>query len=126
MGGVAIAWLAAGEAKADSTLREGGQRQKSSNRYNLGVEITFDPAKDAENRRKHGIPLSRASELDVTTAMYDVDASQDYGEVRWNAVGWLRATLHTFTFTDDRAGALRAISLRKATKEEQRRYAEQS
>ncbi len=89
------------------------------------MEITFDPAKDAENRRKHGISLVRARELDVLTAMYDEDRSQDYGEVRWNVVAWLRTSLYTLTFTDESTGAIRAISLRKATKEEQRRYAEQ-
>lgn len=88
------------------------------------MEVVFDPAKDAANDMKHGISLPGGEELDVDTALYAVDDSQDYGEVRWIAIGWLSATLHSFTFTQD-GQRIRAISLRKATKEEQRRYAEE-
>jgi uncharacterized DUF497 family protein len=46
------------------------------------MEVTFDPAKDAENVRKHGISLARAEDFDFDTAHYDIDDSQDYGEQR--------------------------------------------
>jgi uncharacterized DUF497 family protein len=57
----------------------------------------------------------------MDSALIDVDDSQDYGEVRYNAIGWLDAKLHylTFTFT---SGVCRAIGLRRATKPEQRSY----
>ncbi len=89
------------------------------------MEVVFDPAKDAENIRKHGISLQRAEDFDEDTALYDLDDSQDYGEERWNLVGWLDAKLYTLTVTympDDR---IRAISLRKAENEEYKRYAAQ-
>jgi uncharacterized protein len=90
------------------------------------MEITFDPAKDAENIRKHGISLARAEDFDEDTALYDLDDSQDYGEERWNLVGWLDAKLHTLTVTYLPDSKIRAISLRKAEKQEQKRYAEQN
>jgi uncharacterized DUF497 family protein len=31
------------------------------------VDVTFDPAKDAENIRKHGISLKRAEDFDIAT-----------------------------------------------------------
>ena len=88
------------------------------------MEVVFDPAKDAANVLKHGISLRRAEDFDVDTALYAVDDSQDYGEVRWIAIGWVGANLHSFTFTQD-GERIRAISLRKATREEHRQYAEE-
>jgi len=65
------------------------------------MEVTFDAAKNESNIKKHGISLQRAEDFDFESAFYDVDDSQDYGEVRYNAIGWLDALLHTFTFTPD-------------------------
>jgi uncharacterized DUF497 family protein len=87
------------------------------------VLVTFDPAKDAENRRNHGISLQRAEDFDVDTAFFELEDSQDYGEERWMAIGWLDAKLHTLIFKFEPA-VLRAISLRKSTKEERKLYAE--
>jgi len=59
------------------------------------VEVTFSPAKDAQNLRKHGISLKQAEEFHVDTALFDLDDSQDYGEIRYNAIGWIGwRTLH--------------------------------
>jgi uncharacterized protein len=54
-----------------------------------------------------------------------LERTQDYGEVRYNAIGWLDANLYymTFTFT---GGICRVISLRKADKQEHRFYAEEN
>jgi len=87
------------------------------------MEVTFDPAKDAENVRKHGISLKRAEDFDEDTALFEVDDSQDYGEERWNAIGWLDATLYFLTYTLE-GEIVRAISLRTTTAQERKRYAE--
>ncbi len=87
------------------------------------MEVTYSSSKDRENLRKHGISLSRAADFDVDTALFAVDDSQDYGEIRYNAIGWIDAQLYTFTFRQDE-DSIRAISLRKATREERRRYDE--
>ena len=87
------------------------------------MEVTFDPAKDAENIKKHGISLARAEDFDEDTAFFEVDDSQDYGEVRWNGIGWLDAMLYFLTFTLD-GEIIRAISLRPTTAQERKRYAE--
>ena len=89
------------------------------------MEVTFDSAKNKINIKKHGISLQRTEDFDFVTAFYDVDESQDYGEVRYNASGWLDALLHTLTFTQD-GEAIHAISLRKATRQEQKTYDEES
>ena len=83
------------------------------------MDVTFDLAKDALNINKHGISLQRAEGFDAETAQFEIDDSQGYGEVRWNALGWLDALLYCPTFTEEGEG-IRAISLRKATRHEQK------
>jgi uncharacterized DUF497 family protein len=85
--------------------------------------VKFDPKKDAINRCKHGISLARANEFDFDTAIVGIDDSQDYGETRFIAVGFLNARLFTLVFTEDE-GAIRAINLRESTWEEEQDYAE--
>ncbi len=87
------------------------------------MEVIYSSSKDRENLRKHGISLKRAEDFDVDTALFAVDDSQDYGEIRYNAIGWIDAQLHSLTFQQDE-DSIRAISLRKATREERRRYDE--
>lgn len=84
------------------------------------MEVTYTAAKDRQNLRKHGISLKRAEDFDV---LFAVDDSQDYGETRYNAIGWIEAQLYALTFRQD-DDFIRVISLRKATTEERRRYAE--
>ncbi|MFN3779131.1 MAG: BrnT family toxin [Brevundimonas aurantiaca] len=85
------------------------------------MTIAFDPGKDAINREKHGLSLTRASEIDLRTAYVLVDDRQDYGEPRWRAYGMLDGRLHMLAFTV-RDGVIRAISLRRANVKEVRRY----
>ena len=89
------------------------------------MEVTFDPTKDAENVRKHGISLARAKDFDFDTAYYLDDDSQDYGELRVIAISWLDGLLYTLVFRDEDApDTIRAISLRKSTGEERTQYAQ--
>jgi len=87
------------------------------------MEVTYDPRKDAENILKHGISLERANDFDYDSARWEPDDSQDYGEVRWNLIGWLDARLYHLTVVYHPT-LPRAISLRKATRQERIQYAE--
>ena len=87
------------------------------------MAITFDPKKDAINTKQHGISLARAEEIDFGWATFLVDDREDYGELRMQAIGFLGARLYSLIFTEDGAN-VRAISLRKATKEERKIYEE--
>ena len=60
----------------------------------------FDEAKDKANVVDHGISLSRAADFDFDSAYFDLDDREDYGEVRWNAIGFLDARLYALTFTE--------------------------
>ena len=87
--------------------------------------IAYDPKKDKVNKKKHGISLSRAEDFDFEEAFYIVDDREDYGEIRFRAIGLLDAKLYTLIFADEEEGDdMRAISLRKATKREAKEYKE--
>jgi len=73
------------------------------------VEIIFDPKKNARNERKHRISLSRANDFDFENALYSVDNREDYGEVRYQAIGFLDARLYALVFVDNDDGDIRAI-----------------
>ncbi len=59
----------------------------------------------------------------MTTAFIAIDDGKDYGEIRYDPLGFLGSLLHSLTFTV-RGDAVHAISLRKATRQERHVYAE--
>lgn len=86
------------------------------------MDVEFDPVKNEENRRKHGISLQRAEDFELGPAQIELDERQDYGEARYNALGYLGEVLFSLTFTL-RGNRVRAISLRPANRKERRVYA---
>lgn len=81
--------------------------------------IVFDPAKAAANIAKHGVSLRLAESMSLDDAWIESDGRFDYGEPRWIAYQEIDGRLHVLAFTI-RAGATRAISLRKANDREKR------
>lgn len=53
----------------------------------MGVDITFDPAKEARNRAKHGVSLALAADIEWDTALGWTDTREDYGEDRQCGIG---------------------------------------
>ena len=87
------------------------------------MPVTFRPEKNAINRRKHGFDLSEADRFDWDSATIDEDTSEAYGEQRFLALGFIGITLCALVFTMEPDGeTVRAISLRKASKPEQKRW----
>lgn len=85
------------------------------------MKIEYDHKKNQANIAKHGIDFEQAHDFDWDSAILAVDDRQDYGEIRFNALGFLDGRLHVMTFTV-RGDAIRVISLRKANKREVARY----
>lgn len=83
------------------------------------MNIEFDPIKNEDNIRKHGIALSRAADLEILAFLED--ARNAYGEIRYRAWGMIDGKAHCLAFTW-REGTLRAISLRRAHSKEFDRY----
>lgn len=83
------------------------------------MEISFDPQTNEINRRKHGIELARAADLDILAVVED--ARFEYGEARYRAYGLLDGNPHCLVFAAAERG-VRAISLRRAHEKEIRRH----
>ncbi|HWQ38152.1 MAG TPA: BrnT family toxin [Burkholderiales bacterium] len=85
--------------------------------------MEFDPAKDAANRARHGVPLSLARELDWDAALAWVDHRFVYDEMRMIALAPKTNTLYYVAFVD-RGDRRRIITLRRATRREVKHYVE--
>ena len=87
------------------------------------MRIEFDPAKDAENRTKHGVSLALAGELDWEAALVWVDDRFEYTELRMIALAPKTNILYYVAFVD-RGAVRRIISLRPANRREVKHYVE--
>lgn len=85
------------------------------------MQITFDEAKDALNKSKHGVPLSDAAKLEWDDALIWPDTRRDYGEARMVALGAIGERLYCVVYVD-RDDVRRIISLRKANNKEKILY----
>ena len=87
------------------------------------TKIIFDPAKNAANIRERGLPFSLVKdEFDWASARVIEDSRRNCGERRYRALGFIGTRLHAVVYTP-RATGMHVISLRKANRREERRYA---
>lgn len=85
--------------------------------------ITFDPAKDAANREKHGVSLAVCAAVLAGAVHTEEDTRYDYGERRFVTFGYVNGRLHVAVWANDRhRDAVRSISVRKANRKEQKVY----
>ena len=85
------------------------------------MEVSFDPAKNAQNLALRGLSFERAARFEFATAWIVLDDRKDYGETRYRAIGFLEERLHALVFTETQAG-IRVVSFRKANEREEKRY----
>ncbi|TAF15794.1 MAG: BrnT family toxin [Alphaproteobacteria bacterium] len=85
------------------------------------MQLEWDHSKNEANSIKHGIAFEDAYEFNFSTAKINVDDRSAYGEIRYEAQGFIGARLHIMIFTM-RGAHIRIISLRKSNKREQRSY----
>jgi uncharacterized DUF497 family protein len=86
------------------------------------MRIEFDAAKNARNIQERGLDFRSVADFDFETALVIEDVRNKYAERRFRAMGFLGDELHALVFTP-RAGGIRVISLRKASRKERRLYA---
>lgn len=85
------------------------------------MAITYDPGKNETNIRERGISFTRAADFEWSSALVVEDTRKDYGEPRFQALGFIEERLHMLVFTP-RDPDTHVISLRKANKREVNRY----
>ena len=86
------------------------------------MKIEFDPNKNTNNLKERGLSFQLAENFELETAIIRIDTRKNYGEPRFNALGYIENRLYHLTFTV-RVGVIRVISLRKANKREVNYYA---
>ena len=89
------------------------------------MSISYDPDKNKKNIAERGISFERATEFEWSSALIVEDSRKDYGELRFQALGFIGKRLHALVFTP-RAGQVHVISLRKANNREVKRYETQT
>lgn len=82
----------------------------------------MDEKKDEANIRKHGVGFADATRIFSQPTLTYFDASDEKGEDRYIAVGWLEQRLLTVVFVERGEDVVRIISARKATRSEARFY----
>jgi len=87
------------------------------------VQISFDPAKDKQNRARHGVSLAFAAKLVWDESLVWVDSRHRYDEVRMIGLVPEGDTLYYVAFVD-RGDVRRIISLRPAERKEVKHYVE--
>ena len=95
------------------------------------MRFEFDAKKDRANSKKHGLSLRFAEQLDWNAMVTRIDDAR--GEERWFGIGPAAGRLYSVAFTvrdehenDEPVEVVRPISLRRATKAEEKRYEEES
>lgn len=83
------------------------------------MDIEFDDAKDAANIAKHGVSLVLGAVVLENPIGEVLDDRRDYGERRLNAFGMVNGRLFACAYTV-RGEARRIISVRRASRQEQR------
>ena len=83
--------------------------------------FSWDETKRRANLRKHGIDFVDAEKIFRGFTLTAGDAREAYGEHRYSTLGLLEDQVVAVTHTE-RAGSIRIISIRKATKREARFY----
>lgn len=87
----------------------------------METDISFDAAKSLRNEIERGLPFSLVQQLEWDTALMKEDVRKDYGERRFQALGFIGDRLHAVVFTP-RGDKLHVISLRKANAREVNHY----
>ena len=89
------------------------------------MEIEFDPAKAAANKKKHGVSFADAEQVLRDECALTIEDNGDYGEQRFltlgmDALGRILVVCHT-----PREDRTRLISARKASPQEAKDYHDQ-
>ena len=86
--------------------------------------LDFDRAKSARNLRERGIGFERFADMNLETAVSIEDDRKNYGERRLRVLGLIESKLYAAVVTR-RGTTTRVISLRRANRREERRYAKE-
>lgn len=86
------------------------------------MRYEWDETKRLSNLTKHDLDFKDVSEAFKGPMLAKVDFRKDYGEPRWIGFGFIRKRLVAVVYTTRGPEMIRIISLRKASKHEQKQF----
>jgi uncharacterized DUF497 family protein len=88
------------------------------------AELAFewDQAKAKTNLEKHGVSFLTAAAIFSNERLERIDDREDYGEIRWIALGRVGIDVFRVVFTWRGESLIRIVSTQKGSKDEQEIY----
>ena len=83
------------------------------------MKYEWDEAKNERNIKERGIAFGYVENFEWTTSLIVEDTRQNYGERRFQAMGYILGKLHVLVYTI-RQESIRIISLRRANEREEK------
>jgi hypothetical protein len=86
------------------------------------LDFEWDEAKAESNLEKHGVSFVTAAAIFSRERLKRVDDREDYGEVRWIALGRAETEVYRVVYTWRRENRVRIISAQRASKYEEETF----
>jgi uncharacterized DUF497 family protein len=86
------------------------------------LEFEWDEAKARGNLKKHGVSFLTAAAIFLNERLERIDDREDYGEVRWIALGRVDIEVYRVVYTWRAENLVRIVSAQRASKDEQEIY----
>lgn len=86
------------------------------------LEFEWDESKAKLNLEKHGVSFLTAAAIFSHERLERIDDRQDYGEVRWIALGRVQAEVYRVVYTWRKEKLVRIISAQRASQDEEEIY----
>lgn len=90
------------------------------------LQFEWDAAKADENLKKHGVSFLTAAAIFLNERLERIDDREDYGEVRWIALGRVQTEVYRVVYTWRGENLVRIISAQKASSHEEEIYCRQT
>ncbi len=88
----------------------------------MDLKFEWDEEKAAANLKKHGVSFLTAAAVFENEMLERIGDREDYGEVRWIALGRVDAEVYRVVYTWRGEDVLRIISAQKASRDEREIY----
>ncbi len=88
----------------------------------MDLEFESDEEKASANLKNHGVSFFTAAAVFVNEMLERIDDREDYGEVRWIALGRVDAEVYRVVYTWRGEDVVRIISAQKASRDEREIY----
>lgn len=86
------------------------------------MDFEWDENKRAENIGKHEIDFADAWRIFEAPMLVDIDNREDYGELRFFGIGFLKNFVVAIIFTETDEQTIRVVSIRRALKYEREQF----